>query len=118
MKNTKGIDILVSNSEATKSAGIQVKTNQSTRKEWVLNEKGEKYYADNLYYIFVNLKNLGSFPDFYIVPSKTVARYLKSSHKKWLNTPGKKGQPHNDTTMRMFKDEKDKYLGKWELLDL
>jgi len=118
LKNTKGIDILVSNSEATKSVGIQVKTNQSSRKAWVLNKKGEKYYADNLYYIFVNLKSLTSFPDFYIVPSKTVAKYLKSSHKKWLNTPGKKGQPHKDNPMRMFKDEKDEYLGKWKSLNL
>ncbi|HRZ29009.1 MAG TPA: hypothetical protein P5295_19525 [Spirochaetota bacterium] len=39
LKNTIGIDILVSNSEATKSVGIQVKTNQSSRKAWVLNEK-------------------------------------------------------------------------------
>jgi hypothetical protein len=52
------------------------------------------------------------------VPSKTVAKYLKSSYKKWLNTSGKKGQPHEDNPMRMFKDEKDDYPGKWELLNL
>ena len=118
LKNTKGIDVLVSNAEATKFIGIQVKTNQSARKAWLLNEKNEKYYADNLFYVFVNLKNIDSFPDFYIVPSKTVAHHLKSSFRKWLDTPGKKGQPHKDNPMRMFKEEKDEYLGKWELLNL
>ena len=42
LKNTKGIDILVCNEDATKTLGIQVKTNQINRSERVLNEKCKK----------------------------------------------------------------------------
>ena len=48
MKNTKGIDILVCNEEATKNLGIQVKTNQINKSEWVLNEKCEKLNDENI----------------------------------------------------------------------
>jgi len=55
LKNTKGIDILVSNQDASKSIGIQVKTsNNIKKKSWILNEKAEKYYENNLFYVFVN----------------------------------------------------------------
>ncbi len=53
LKNTKGIDILVTNESATKTIGIQVKTNQNGRKSWILNNKAENFYADDLYYVFV-----------------------------------------------------------------
>jgi len=118
LRNTKGIDILVSNQDASKSVGIQVKTNRGKRKEWVLNQKAENYFGDGLFYIFVNLKGEDESPDFYIVPSKVVANYIKKEHQEWLRTPGRKGQPHKENPMRMFRDKEDKYLGKWELLGL
>lgn len=118
LKNTRGIDVLVSNSDATKTIGIQVKTNQSDRKAWVLNEKSEIFYADNLFYIFVNLISIEKLPEYYIVPSQIVSDYIKNSHQEWLDNPGKKGQKHNDTSMRMFRDMKKKYINKWNLLKL
>jgi hypothetical protein len=118
LRNTKGIDILVSDSGATRQIGIQVKTNQGSKPEWVLNEKAENFYADNLFYVFVNLKSQEEQPDFYIVPSKIVATYTKSSHQEWLKTPGKKGQAHKDNPVRKFRDEKKQYLNRWNLLGL
>lgn len=41
LRNTRGIDVLASNSDATRAVGIQVKTNQSDRREWILNKKAE-----------------------------------------------------------------------------
>lgn len=118
LRNTKGIDILVSNAAATRSVGLQVKTDQGERKGWLLNKKAENYYANNLFYVFVNLKNDRSRPDYYIVPSKVVSEYVKKGHAEWLRTPGKRVKQHTDTPMRMFRDENDKYLEKWELLGL
>ena len=46
LKNTKGIDILVCNEDSTKTLGIQVKTNQINKREWILNEKYEKKSED------------------------------------------------------------------------
>ncbi len=118
LRNTKGVDILATNESASKSVAIQVKTNQGTGKAWMLNKKAEEYYGDNLFYVFVNLKDKASHPDFFIVPSKVVADQIREGHAKWLQTPGKKGQPHNDSTIRKFSDEHDNYLGKWEILGL
>ena len=118
LKNTKGIDILVANETATRIIGIQVKTNQNDRRAWVLNSKAEEYCANDLFYVFVNLIAIGKLPEYYIVPSKDVADAVKTGHKKWLDTPGKKGQKHNDTKMRMFEDNEQIYRDKWDTLKL
>lgn len=118
LRNTRGIDILVSNASATRQIGIQVKTNQGSKPEWVLSAKAEDFYADNLFYVFVNLKGREERPDFYIVPSKVVADSIRESHRQWLDTPGKKGQAHRDNPVRKFRDEEKQYLNRWDLLGL
>lgn len=66
--------------------------------------------------MFVSLNELDT-PEYHIVPSKVVADTIKESHRKWLETPGKRGQLHNDTNIRVFLDEEDVYYDKWSLLD-
>lgn len=116
-RNTKGIDVLVSNETMTKSIGIQVKTNQGTQKKWLLNANAEHYHSENLFYIFVNL-NDGGRADFRIAPSKTVAAFIRNNHKKWLATPGRNNQKHIDTPMRAFIVNGKLYLNDWKSLGL
>ncbi len=116
LKNTKGIDVLVSNDNSNKLLGVQVKTNNSNRKAWVLNKKAEELSEDNFVYIFTNLKELGQLPDYYIVPSKIVSEYIKKEHRDWLKMLGKSGQAHRETDMRMFRDDKEEFKNKWEIL--
>ncbi len=119
LRNTREIDILVSNRDATKSVGIQVKsTRNSNARHWILNEKSENYYADNLFYVFVNLKEGDQRPDFFVVPSKIVAKQITKSHKSWLKRPNRSGGKHKDTPMRQFFDKEENYLEHWELLHL
>jgi len=118
MKNTSGIDLLVSSEESFKSIGIQVKTNQSDyRQGWVLSQKNENLKNENLIYVFVNLKSDNSRPDFYIVPSKFVGETIENGHREWLLRPAKSGKLHNDTKMRMFFDDRSDYKEKWELIE-
>ena len=117
LRNTKGIDILASNADASKSASIQVKTNRGSRKGWLLNKKAEDYFDDNLFYVFVNL-NDGQPPNFHVVPSKVVAATVKKGHARWLATPGRNGRRHKDNPIRNFWDREDQYLNRWELLGL
>lgn len=117
LRNSKGVDILVTNEKAIRTAAIQVKTRYSKGTAWVLNEKAEKNHALNLFYVFVSL-NLGDPADFYIVPSKVVAESIKEHNRKWLKTPGRKGQKHNQTTMRTFKDDEKKFFDRWDILEL
>jgi hypothetical protein len=116
LRNTRGIDILASNADATKSVGIQVKTAQGVKPHWMMNKKAELDIAENLFYVFVCLTP--SPPAFYVVPRQTVADYVRESHANWLKTPGRKGQPHQDNPVRRFSDLKHKYKDKWDLLGL
>lgn len=118
LRNTKGVDILCSNGDATKSIAIQVKTNRSSGRQWVLTDKSEGFFAENLYYVFVNLNDGKRTPDFFVAPSEVVANYIRSNHKEWLDTPGKQGQAHNDSNMRKFSDLEEIYLDNWEILGL
>lgn len=118
LRNTKGVDILCSNSDASKSVAIQVKTNRSSPRSWVLNQKSEDYFADNLFYVFVNLNDNESAPDYFIVPSKEVANHTKVTHQEWLDTPGRNGVAHKDNTLRKFIDPDENYRNRWDLLGL
>jgi hypothetical protein len=117
LRNSKGVDILATNEKAERSVAIQVKSRYSKGTAWVLNEKAEEYYAKNLFYAFVSL-NYGESADFYIVPSRVVAETIKEHNREWLKTPGRKGQRHNQTSMRTFRDDEQKFLNRWDLLGL
>ena len=117
LRNSKSVDILVTNEKANRSVAIQVKTSYGNTMNWILGKRAEDYYADNLFYVFVNL-NHGEAPDYFVVPSKVVAKCVRASHKKWLATPGRKGQKHRDNPMRKFVDDEKKFLNRWDLLGL
>ena len=121
-KNTKAIDILASNKDGSKSVAIQVKTcNKLYVDKWMMTQSSETVFSDNLFYVLVNM-NEGEMPDYYIVPSAYVAQKLKDDYALWLATPGKQGQKHNPTTMRIFtfanNTERLDHQNAWNLLGL
>lgn len=117
LRNTHGIDILVSNADATKSVGIQVKTNQGRGTGWMLTEKVERDVATNLFFVFVRLNDLDR-PEYYVVPRLDAATWVRESHSQWLSTPGRRGQPHRPNPVRKFVDAENKYRDQWDLLGL
>jgi hypothetical protein len=110
LRNTRGIDLLVSNTDATKSVGIQVKTSQGTRPDWILSAKAEVDVAENLFYVFVCLPALGE-PSYYIVPRATVAERVKKEHDAWRPT-------HGPSNIRKFRDPEGTYKDRWDDLGL
>lgn len=115
LRNTRGIDILVSDVDARWSAGIQVKTSQRPGVEWVLSKKAEAAdLADNLFFVFVSL-NDGGVPSYHIVPKRVVAEYVSRDHARWLATPGRDGRAHRDNPIRKFKDATGEYHDRWDL---
>jgi hypothetical protein len=118
LRNTRGIDILATNHDGSRSITIQCKTSQKTQKKWVLNEKSEDFVSDKHFYVFVSLGKVGERPRYHVVPSRAVADQLKADHAKWLSTPGKGGRQHVDNPVRVFNDKHDEYLERWELLGL
>lgn len=117
LRNTRGIDILASNADATRSIGIQVKSNQDATREWILSKNAATNLAANLCYVFVSLNGLGQ-PSFYVVPTSVVAAIVRDSHRTWLAGTRRDGKPHADTDIRVFRDARGEYLGRWDLLGL
>jgi hypothetical protein len=116
LRNTRGIDIQVSDSLAASSVTIQCKTSRANKKNWILRDTSEKYHSKTHFYIFVTLGDILTSPEYHIVPSKIVADYIRKSHKAWMKRLGKNGQPHKDSSMRRFADYEDAYLNRWDYL--
>lgn len=118
LKNTRGVDILVMNEEAMESVMIQVKTKQDSKREWILTKKADSLISRKLFYVFVNLHGLHGQPEFFVVPSATVAAQGRTNHDDWLATPGKSGRAHQDNSIRIFRDPDGAYKDRWDLLGL
>lgn len=116
MSNVKDFDILAINRRTYEQFAIQVKTTTYKQKKWTLSKKNETLEGDNIIYFFVSLNELET-PEYHIVPSHIVAERICREHQEWLNTPGRKGQKHNDNNIRVFRDFDDEYLNRWDLLN-
>ena len=138
IRNTSGTDIIATKDD--RDVKIQVKTNSYGKVKYPMNKSNEEMIADDLYYVFVTLKGEDERPDFYILPSKFVAKYIKETHEKWTTLQPKRRLKKKDTkeerikrrersTMRQFpnyvgklipslKDfEIDNHKDKWEILE-
>ena len=117
LRNSRGIDIIVSNSDGTKSITVQVKTNSDGKNKWVLTKKSEEFCSDNHFYIFVAIKGVGIRPDFRIVPSKVVAEQIAREHKSWLAGTKSSGEKRKNSNIRNFIDRENQYLEAWKLIE-
>ena len=118
LRNSRGIDIIASNADASRSVSIQIETSSGGGPKWILTRKSESFSGANHYYVFVLLRGIGLRPDFYIVPSKVVAEYVSSTHSQWLAGTKADGSPREDSAIRNFRDADNEYKETWEMLDL
>lgn len=118
LRNSRGIDIIASNSDASKTISIQVKSNKNGKASWILSKKSESFVECNHFYVFVALHSLGKRPDFFIVPSSDVAKYISANHANWLSGKKADGSQRKDSSMRVFTDSGNCYKEKWEILGL
>ena len=116
LRNSRGIDIIVSNAEGTCSITVQVKTNGKGGRSWLLSKKSEPYSSERHVYIFVSIQGLGVRPDYYVVPSQDVANQIQTKHQNWLKGRKSNGEPRKDSNMRKFRDPDGKYLEAWEII--
>jgi hypothetical protein len=123
LRNTRGVDILASNGDATRSVGIQVKTNQLGIAEWILSEKIERPLqnedlAANLFFVFVTLPATGS-PSYHIISRTELSQIVRAGHAEWLARPGRGGRQHSrETAIRKFADPEGQFRDKWLALGL
>jgi len=101
--NTPNTDILCSNIEGTKFVHIQVKTFLPGNKTCSVGRKSEKDFGPNFFWV------LGGIPDpkqdnefeYYVIPSSEMAKNICDGHTKWMNTPGRNGRQHVDSSIRV-----------------
>ncbi|MBW3523479.1 hypothetical protein [Chryseobacterium sp. NKUCC03_KSP] len=116
LRNSESIDIFANSILTNKQICIQVKTSQNKRK-WPLSEKVERDKSLNKIYVFVNLISKNSLPEYFLIDAISLSKIIEEGHKKWLQTPNKKGGIHNNTKIREFSDFNEKYKDNWEILD-
>jgi hypothetical protein len=126
IKNAPLIDVIATNLISGKTANIQVKTRSERNKQgWLLNSKVENISSiKNHFYILVNLYNIDSLPEYYIIPNNIFAKYQHKIHQAWLSKTDRKGFKHKDNNTRNFKpsgrDKRfaEKYRNNWSVLEM
>ena len=116
LRNSDGVDILANSLETNNQICFQIKTSQKKRK-WPLSEKVEKDKSPNKIYVFVNLIDQNSLPEYFLIDAVSLSEIIENGHKKWLSTPNKKGGIHNHTKIREFSDVNGKYKDNWQILN-
>jgi len=114
LRNSNGVDILVSNEAGEKTFSIQVKTTQN-KKKWILGKKVEEDKSANKFYVFVNIPNeLNSLPEYSIVKATSLAKNIYEGHRNWLKESGKNDRIRRDSSARQFDP---RYFPQNELLN-
>jgi hypothetical protein len=115
--NTPNTDILCSNIAGTKFVHIQVKTFVPGNRTCSVGLKAEKYFGENFFWVLggIPLPNSDKDFEYYIIPSTILAENINDNHRIWLETPGKKGQVHNDNSVRTVLLPPRIHLNGWDL---
>jgi len=117
MGNTPNTDILCSNIEGTRFVHIQVKTFVPGGRTCSVGLKAEKDFGENFFWVLGGIPEPGSKSDFvyYIIPSSVMAREIRKAHRAWLEVPGKKGQEHNESKIRVVHLPPNKAMTGWDV---
>ena len=129
MGNTPDVDILCSNRGATRFVHIQVKTFIPGRKKCAVGRKAEETYDKTFFWVLAGIpppdsESPSDFRYYIIIPAAEMASRVLPAHKRWMDTPGAKGQQHNDNKVRaVWLPPHDKgkwisvYENRWELIE-
>jgi hypothetical protein len=126
--NCPNTDILCSNIEGTRFVHIQVKTFVPGSRTCSVGLKAEKDFGKNFFWVLGGIPQPGQNAEFeyYIIPSREMAKHVCEAHKLWLKTPGKQGQAHRDSAVRTVHLpprtspsgwDISKYKNRWDLID-
>jgi len=124
-RNTPGFDLLATNGEKTVKVRVKTKTEEYDLWQWNAKPDGSIFLglsSQSDFIVLVNLTIDTKRMDYFILPTITIDRWLRRDFADWVNTPGKKGQPHDPTNKRRiiyYADEKESlepFKNRWGLL--
>lgn len=129
MGNCPNTDILCSNIDGTKFAHVQVKTFVPGNRSCSVGMKAERDYGKSFYWILAGIPTPGLEKEFeyYIIPSRIMAKNVRECFNKWKNTPGKHMQKRDaENTIRAVHLPPrfdlngwsiKRYLNRWDILE-
>jgi hypothetical protein len=114
---TKSFDIFVSHPKTKKMFKLEVKTKYRTSSKkstksklfgevvgsWIMNRKHESIKDPTLFYCFAIFCKPTTTFQFYIVPCKVVAKYVREEHQYFLKEKRKEGKKSKYTDIRIFR---------------
>jgi hypothetical protein len=88
-RSSFGADLLVTDDKCKRAWSVQVKTNNGRPKFWLANKHSMQTASASHVYVLVNLcqanerqkKNYLA-PDFYVVPSRVIAKHLRTTRRE------------------------------------
>src|SRR5436190_12426384 len=115
--NTPNVDILCSNRDGSRFVHVQVKTFVPGNRTCSVGMKAMKNVGPTFFWVLGGIPTVGSTRDFeyYIIPSKEMAKHVTAGHQLWLDTPGKDGQAHKDNTVRTVHLPPFKSFSGWDI---
>lgn len=115
--NTPNTDILCSNIEGTRFVHLQVKTFVPGNRTCFVGVKSEKNFGENFFWVLAGIPEPGSESHFeyYIIPSSEMSKSILKGHHIWREMLGKKGQEHNETSVRAVHLPPFKSLSGWDI---
>ena len=76
-RNAKGADLLVTDEECQSAFSVQVKTNRTRSKFWLVGEHARRLKAESHIYVLVNLLDAAGSFEAWVVPSVSLAPLVK-----------------------------------------
>ena len=101
--NCPNTDVLVSNKAGTRFAHIQVKTYRPGRDQTVtVGPKAERSNGTSFFWVLAGIPEATSNAgwEYYIIPFADFSTIVRENHQRWMATPGRNGQAHNDSAVR------------------
>jgi hypothetical protein len=81
-RSAKGADLLVTDRDCKKAWSVQVKTNASKAGNWLVNRDARRTYSPSFIYVFVSAPKEHDEVEFFVVPSRIVAKKVKTKRRK------------------------------------
>lgn len=78
-RSAAGADLLVTDHSCHHAFSVQVKTNAKAFGFWLLTQKAKNIISPSHVYVLVNLRKGGSEKEYYVVPSRIVAKQMFKS---------------------------------------
>jgi hypothetical protein len=98
-RGARAADILATDAECKRAFSVQVKTKSTQASYWLLHRDDKRFFSDSHIYVFVNIKGDGVPAEFFIIPSKVVAKKAYAEpfgENIWYSFTVKAAKPYQD----------------------